>query len=151
MRQFSSLYDQALSTLRSNTIAQMSDEDIENYMFNLAIRAIGSFKFPRVSLDFDKDIEGNYAFKEEISQKEVNVLLAYMKMYWLQQQIDSEERFENLYYDKDVKTFSRGNMMKALKARYEVAIDEAERAEYNYSRMRDENGNDGMSRIYLDE
>ena len=150
MKQFSSLYGQALSTLKSNTLANMTDDDIESYLFNLAVRAIASFKFPRVSLDYEDTATG-YAFKEEVSQKEINVLLAYMKMYWLEQQIDDEQRMENLYYDKDVKTFSRGNMLKALKDRYELAQKQVKKVEYDYSRTRDENGVIGVGRIYSDE
>lgn len=150
MKKFSSLYSQALSTLKSNTLANMSDDDIESYLFNLTVRAIASFKFPRVDLDYESTDEG-YAFKEEITQSEINVLLAYMKMYWLEQQMDSEERFENLYYDKDVRTFSRGNMLKALKDRYDLAREQVKRAEYDYSRQRDRDGRTGMEKIYLDE
>jgi len=58
---------------------------------------------------------------------------------------------ENLYYDKDVKTFSRGNMLKALKDRYELAQKQVKKVEYDYSRTRDENGVIGVGRIYSDE
>jgi hypothetical protein len=53
----------------------------------------------------------------------------------MEQQLDDESRFEDVYYDKDVKTFSRGNMMKVLMDRYKLAKLEAEHAQQEYARV----------------
>jgi len=58
-----------------------------------------------------------------------------MKKYWLEQQLDSERNFEMLYYDKDVRTFSRGNIMQQLRTRYEDAKFAAEQAQFDYGRV----------------
>ena len=155
MKNFSSLYDQALNTLKSNTFANMTDKDIENYFSSLAKRAIADFRFPKVSLEYEvqnqQDGHPEYTFKEEITQKEVNVLLVLIKKYWLEQQIDNETSFEDLYYDRDVRTFSRGNMIRSLNERYEKACDEAKRVQYDYSRQRDSEGRPGIGTIYDDD
>lgn len=155
MKKFSSFYGQVLNTMKSNTLAKMWDEDIEKYLLDLTLRAIAEFRFPKVSLDYEiienEHGEEEYAFKNDVTQRELNVLLAIIKKYWLEQQIDSEEHFEDLYYDRDVRTFSRGNMMKSLRERYELAVKQAETAQYNYSRLPDSEGRPAIGSIYDDE
>jgi len=58
----------------------------------------------------------------------------------LEQQLDSERNFEMLYYDKDVRTFSRGSIMQQLKARYEGAKLAADQAQFDYGRVESDSG-----------
>lgn len=135
---FTTIYKQVLNTLKSNTFAELHDYQIEEYLDSLAVRAIAAFRYPNIDLSYTRttvDGEELYVFDNDITQKEVNVLLALMKQFWLEQQVDDESRFEDVYYDRDVKTFSRGNMMKELRQRYELAEKQAEKAQYEYSRV----------------
>ena len=135
---FSTIYKQVLNTLKSNTIAQLHDYQIEEYLDSLLIRAIAAFRYPSIELTYSQTtVEGElvYAFDNDITQKEINVLLALMKLYWLEQQMDDESRFEDVYYDRDVKTFSRANMMKTLQDRFNLAEKQAEKAQYEYTRV----------------
>lgn len=136
---FSDLHLQLLNTIQSDTLASMSDEDIARTLNLVLIRAIADFLFPRVSLDYERipgEIE-DYQFVEKITQKEINVILALSKKIWLEQQLDNENHLESVYYDKDVRTHSRANLLKQLNSRYQVAQEEVRLAQYNYSRSLD--------------
>lgn len=141
MLYFSEIHKQVLNTMRSNTLSQMSDEQIESYLDMLLIRAIADFRYPRVPLTFNaeegEDGEILYVFTENVTQHEINVLLVLVKQYWLEQQLDNENRFEDVFYDRDVRTFSRANLMKTLNERYREAKEEVRVAQYNYSRVKD--------------
>ena len=136
---FSTFYNQVLNTMKSNTIAEMSDNDIVQMLDMMLFRAIADFRFPDVSLDFietENPRTGNLenAFVENVTQRELNVLLVLVKQYWLEQQLDNENQFASLYYDKDVKTYSAANLLKQINDRYEKSIQESRMAQYNYSR-----------------
>lgn len=137
---FEEINKQLLNTISSSTLSGMSDFEIDETLAMLMFRAIADFRFPQIALTYDKEVNSNlgtqkYYFTNDITQKEINVLLALMKKYWLEQQLDSERNFEMLYYDKDVRTFSRGNIMQQLKARYEDAKFAAEQAQFDYGRV----------------
>jgi hypothetical protein len=137
---FSTIHKQVLNTLKSNTIAQMHDYQIEEFLNSMLIRAIAAFRFPNIPLvytEVDNGYGPEYAFSNNITQSEINVLLTLVKLFWLEQQLDNETRFEDTYYDRDVKTFSRGNMMKEIKDRYKLAKADADTAQYEYSRVTD--------------
>jgi hypothetical protein len=62
------------------------------------------------------------------------VLLILIKRFWLEQQIDDEEKMEQRYFDAAIKTHSQANMLMALRQRYQDALKECVIAQYNYSR-----------------
>lgn len=137
---FSTINKQVLNTLKSNTIAQLHDDQIEEILTPMILRAIAAFRYPNIPLTYTTVDEGygpEYVFSNDITQREINVLLALIKSFWLEQQLDNESRFEDLYYDRDVKTYSRGNMLKEMKDRYKLAKAEANDAQYEYSRVTD--------------
>lgn len=134
---FKSLYPQILDSLKSDTLAEMTDHDIQLYLDNLIKRAAGEFWFPRIDLSYslasisDPD---DLAFDNDITQKEINVLLTLIKRFWLEQQIDDEEKMEQRYFDASIKTHSQANMLVSLRQRYVDAIKECDVAQHNYSR-----------------
>lgn len=136
---FSTFYNQVLNTMKSNTIAEMSDEDIISMLDMMLIRAIAEFRFPDINLEHIQ-VENpttnktEYAFVNKVTQRELNVLLVLVKKYWLEQQLDNENEFANLYYDRDVKTHSAANLIKTLNNRYTEASNEAKRIQWDYSR-----------------
>jgi hypothetical protein len=136
---FSVIHQQVLNTLKSSTLAAMEDYEIEVMLNDMIIRAVGEFRFPKISLSYrERDDENEtveYEFIETLTQRELNVILALVKKAWIEQQLDNESNFENTYYDKDVRLHSRGNLVKALQDRYELAKKEAERVQYDYYRV----------------
>lgn len=143
MTKFSEIHRQVLNTLKSSTLAAMEDYDIEVMLNDMIIRAVGNFRFPKIDLAYEEIVDYNdtieYQFVNTITQKEINVILALVKVAWLEQQLDNESNFENTYYDKDVRLHSRGNLIKSIQERHEAAKLEAKTAQYNYYRVTTDN------------
>jgi hypothetical protein len=149
---FSVIHQQVLNTLKSSTLAAMEDYEIEVMLNDMIIRAVAEFRFPKIVLTYEEITDANstveYQFVNTLTQREINVILALVKKAWIEQQLDNESNFENTFYDKDVRLHSRGNLVKALQDRYELAKKDAERAQYDYYRVSE--GTPAVGDIYGD-
>lgn len=144
MVSFETLYNQFLSSISSYTLIQLSDDEIQAELYNLVNRAVGAFKFPKISLSSTFNSQQyQYYFDNSVSQKELNVLIALMKVYWVEYQISKEELLQNQYYDDNIRTFSTANLLAQLNRMYENFVNAAIKAEYDYSRI----ASDGKPRI----
>lgn len=145
----SCLYPLFLSSLSSCTLASYTDQELQNELDVLAKRAIARFKFPKVSLTYHYDnsiadmtlpvVERStkgYHFVEEVGYREIEVILCWMKVYWLEYQLSKERNYENLYADKDVKAFSSGNLISAIEKAYNAMVTNARKAEEDYGRVK---------------
>jgi hypothetical protein len=84
MVQFSTIHAQVLNTLKSNTFAEMHDYQIEEYLDALLIRAVAAFRYPNIDLNYSQEtVDGEtvYVFDNNITQKEINVLISLVKYY----------------------------------------------------------------------
>lgn len=144
MVSFEILYSQFLSSISSYTLSQLTDEQIQAELFNITIRAIAAFKFPKIKLSYTLNTaDYMYYFDNNVSQRELNVLLSLMKLTWIEFQISKEEKFQNQYYDANVRTYSMGNILAQLNRMHENFIRTAKDAQYEYSRVAE----DGRPRI----
>lgn len=137
------LFPQFLQSIDSVTLSELSNLEIQNHLNNLAKRAIVDFKYPDYSLDYEFDDDENpetgesygyYFVNENIGQRELNVILARMKVYWIDVQLSQERNFKNDYYDVHVRLHSPGNMIAQLvrmRNTFKNAADEAERRYYS--------------------
>lgn len=138
----SDLYPLFLNTVSSCTYVSLTDGELENELSGLARRAIARFKFPKISLryeldrelDEDNNIRGYY-FVEEPTMLELNVILAWMKVYWLEFQLSKERHYENTYADKNVTAFSSGNLISSMEKAYNALRTEARKCEEDYGRI----------------
>lgn len=128
MKNFSELQEQFLDYINSELLQQMEDGDLVDYLNNLVFRSVASFNFPKLSLAYGIDSEGEYYFLEQITQREVNVLIAYMKAYWLEKSADSDSDASLIYYDRDVKTYDAAKREGALQKRLTNARKEVQNA-----------------------
>ncbi len=110
----------------------------------MALRAVDDFKFPKIALTYGFNAEinpetqvpyGYYFVNQDVGQKEINVILARMKMYWVEFQISQERMFENNYYDRDIRLHSQGNVVDKLTKMLQEFTRKAERAEFDYGRV----------------
>lgn len=137
---FSRIYEYFLSTISSCTFADLLDDELDEEMKRFLLRALVDFRFPQVSLDYGTVLDENqevvnYKFTDEnFGQREVNVLLAYMRKYFFEWILAREKNFELRYYDADTKTSSQSEMVKQISNSLKLAISEAEQASYNYGR-----------------
>ena len=138
------LYPLFLSTLSSCTLASFTDQELQDELDHLAILAIAKFKFPKVDLSYKYDeeiaslyprVKKGYYFINEVGIKELQVIIAWMKVYWLEYQLSKERNYENLYADKDVKAFSSGNLISSIDKAYKTFIAAAIQSEQDYGRV----------------
>lgn len=141
------LFPQFLQSVDSCTLSDFSNFEIQNQLGYLVIRAVNDFKFPRVSLEYDYDSEinpdteeafGYYFISDKVTQKEISVILARMKQYWIEFQISQERLFENSYYDKEIRLHSPGNTIDKLIKMFTTFKTSADIAEFNYGRVSEE-------------
>lgn len=128
------LFPLFLSSLSSCTLASYTDEELNSELNNFAMRAIARFRFPRVSLDWITGQNNINVFSDEnIGIKEFDVIVAWMKVMWLEYQLSKERNYENLYADKDVKAFSSGALISSIaKALAEMTLAARKTEEFYY-------------------
>ena len=135
MRQWNDvLFPLFLSTLSSCTLASYTDEELRDELNHFAMRAIARFRFPRITLSYSFDDEGNGIFKNDVTMTELEVIIAWMKVLWLEYQLSKERNYENLYADKDVKAFSSGNLIASIVKALEAFTAQARKIEEFYYR-----------------
>ena len=146
----SCLYPLFLSSIKSCTYCQYTDSELQAELDILAKRAIARFKFPKQDLSFAYDAEiedmnlpvversakGYYfTLEKDIGLRELNVLVEWMRVYYLEWQLGREEIYENNYADKDVKEFSSAALISSIKGSLEAAVTIARKTEEDYSRV----------------
>lgn len=151
------LFPQFLMSVDSCTISELANFEVEMQLNNLALRAITDFKFPNISLEYDFDTEVveddtffKYYFKNEITQREINVILARMKQHWVEYQISQERLFMNIHFDKDIRLHSPGNTIDKLVKMLRTFQTMADTVEYNYGRVSN-NGRPSIGDVNKDE
>ena len=148
MRQWNKvLFPLFLSTLSSCTLASYTDEELEQALAQLAMRAIARFRFPRINLEYNFK-EGQGSFVNEVTMSEIEVIVCWMKVLWLELQLSKERNYENLYADKDVKAFSSGNLIASIVKALDTFTAQARKTEEFY--YRSDNGTPTIGDVNAD-
>lgn len=150
------LYPMFRATIRGEYYGVITREDIDEECFNLAVRAVNTFKFPKIPTDYitfyamrtsnneleEVDLEDypdaipHAYFKNDLTSAELDILIAWMKVYWCENQISNADNFEDIYTDTNIKTYSRANAVdKNMKLMAEFR-KYAQELETRYSRVR---------------
>ena len=149
------LYPSFRATIRGEYYGIITQDDMDEECYHLVCRAISTFKFPKTSLDYEtfyairhedgslEEVdEDEYpeaiphgCFNGEISYSEVEVLIAWMKVYWYENMLSNSDNYEDLYTDANIKTFSRANLIDKNTNVLKDARKAAERMESRYSRV----------------
>lgn len=136
------LFPSMLATIRGERYLLLSDNQIYDELVELAKRAITAFKFPKQSLEYDKteDTTDNFGYKyyfinDNIGNAEIQVLVAWMKVFWIDNLILNADNFNNLYHDSNISAYSPGNLMSNyIKTQNSYKAD-AKALEQNYYRV----------------
>ena len=131
------LYPSFRSTIRGSYYGIVSEDLIDEECFYLALRAISAFKFPKISTAYqvyyairkddgtliEEDTEGNLItsttegaiphgrFINNLSYAEIEIIIAWMKVYWCENQISNSDNFDEMYTDVNIKVYSRANAL----------------------------------------
>ena len=149
------LYPHLWATIRGTYYGVISQEQMEEECFYIACRAVAAFKFPKISTDYETfyairtddntleevDLEDypeaikHGVFKNDLNYAEIEVLIAWMKVYWYENMLSNSDNYEDLYTDANIKTFSRANLIDKNTNVLKDARKTAERMESRYSRV----------------
>lgn len=145
MTKFKVLYEQFLS-LVSLDFGELSNEEIEQELESWVILAAGRFKFPRIPLDFIPSSEGVEAhFTNKLTQREITVIIEYMKLIPLNRELNEAKRYESYYNDANLKKPSQSAMLTQINRSVENQSSIANRVELDYYRV--DNGKPTIGRI----
>ena len=129
------VYDFLLAKTDAKEWAWTEDYELLQEDWKMLLRmAIQDFLFPRVSLEFEEDEEGNTVFKEKLTDAEMQVLATYMKHEWLKRSITNWKNIEMLYHDKDFKISGKAAHLNALINLESVYDEECKKMANKYSR-----------------
>jgi hypothetical protein len=84
----------------------------------------------------------------DVGYAEIEVILSWMKVLWIEYQLSKERNYENLYADKDVKAFSSGNLIASMVKALEAFTNAARKKEEFY--YRSNNGTPTIGDINID-
>lgn len=144
------LYPMFLQGIEGDRFRFMTDATIEELCYSLATRAISSFKFPRVSLSYsctyldalghevtksDNWVVQKWYFENDVTDKEITVLIAWMKAMWYGDLNSNADDFSEQYTDANIKSFSKANHIDKNWKKYTEALAVARRLEHDYSRV----------------
>lgn len=157
------LYPYFISTIRGSYYGIITQDLIDEECFNLALRAISAFKFPKISTEYEtfyatRDENGELVevnleetpvlpenavqhgrFLNDLTYAEIEIIIAWMKVYWCENQISNSDNFDDMYTDANIKTFSRANSVdKNMKLMAEYR-SYARDLENRYSRINNSN------------
>lgn len=132
-----------MDSIRDCTYVNMDDIDLTEVLNGLVISSINDFLFPKCSLEYAEDTSrdpldgesyGYYFLDNEIGEAEYKVIIAFMKVHWIEAQITWDNNFKNPFFDKDIKGYSPANMLTAMRNTLEIFKKNAKEDRFNYNR-----------------
>ncbi len=129
---FLKVYDAFLARITADE--WMLEEElaiVERDWQELLKMAIGRFKYPRVSLEFEEvddeeepDGLKHYQFKDDLTNDEIQVLATYMKHEWIKRCVASWDQISQLYTSKDFSAANHLDKLNKLEAAVKVEADD---------------------------
>jgi len=123
---FQDVYDAFLAKILDDEWAYWTSTEIAIDLNAILEGAIPYFKFPRTSL-----ARSGNSFTYTLTNDEIQILAAYMKVEWLNRTILSWENVKPLYSERD---FSQASLLDKFKQLLEREEKAARRRESNYYR-----------------
>lgn len=152
------LYPSFRATIRGTYYGVISRDNMDEECYHLAKRAVQAFKFPKISTDYttfyavrdeagvldiidEEEIDDmpnaipHAYFNNNLTDAEIEIIIAWMKVYWCENQISNADNFEDMYTDSNIKTFSRANAVDKNLKLLETYRKYARDLENHYSRV----------------
>ena len=148
------LYPKMMATIRGDYYSLLTQDALDNELYYIAVRAVNTFKFPRILTTFetyyakhadestlieiDEDAPGaipHAYFVNDLTDAELEVILAWMKFYWCESLISNSNNFQEMYTDSNIKTFSRANAIDKNMNLMNTYREYARDIEQRYSRV----------------
>lgn len=103
------VYEAFLSKIEADDWMLTEEENVVAEDWRMLLNAaILQFRYPRVSLDYDRETA---LFTDELGNDEIQILANLMKLEWIRRCISTWDNIRQLYSDKD---FSQANFLDKL-------------------------------------
>ena len=113
------VYNAFLSKIEADDWMLTEEENVVTEDWRMLLNAaIMQFRYPRVSLDYDKE---SAVFTDDLGNDEIQILANLMKLEWIRRCISTWDNIRQLYSDKD---FSQANFLDKLNKTGEQVRDE---------------------------
>lgn len=113
------VYNTFLSKIEADDWMLTEEENVVTEDWRMLLNAaIMQFRYPRVSLDYDKE---SAVFTDDLGNDEIQILANLMKLEWIRRCISTWDNIRQLYSDKD---FSQANFLDKLNKTGEQVRDE---------------------------
>lgn len=113
------VYDAFLSKIEADDWMLTEEENVVTEDWRMLLNAaIMQFRYPRVSLNYDKE---SAIFTDTLGNDEIQILANLMKLEWIRRCISTWDNIRQLYSDKD---FSQANFLDKLNKTGEQVRDE---------------------------
>ena len=113
------VYEAFLSKIEADDWMLTEEENVVTEDWRMLLNAaIMQFRYPRVSLDYDKE---SAVFTDNLGNDEIQILANLMKLEWIRRCISTWDNIRQLYSDKD---FSQANFLDKLNKTGEQVRDE---------------------------
>lgn len=112
---FEEVFDYFMTTLNDYRLLALfnsSPTDFKVYLSAWLIESTADFTVCDQSLAYS-----NYEFTETLTQRNINMLVLYMKIRWEEKEVENLLQMNNFVQDRDFHTFSQANNMNAKKDR----------------------------------
>lgn len=136
MTSYEAIYKWALRKINDPSLAQWSDEDLENELYGWMLSAIA--KFRKCKNDLSDRNEELKEFKSDLLPIEQEILANLMAREWLAPQLNSVAVTAQVFGGKEEKYYSQSAHLTALEARDEKLQLEAQKLHRDYT-YEDEN------------
>lgn len=115
---FQNIYDVFLSSVTDDMYMELTEEDTKAMLQELLVQALPYFEFPRFDInnytvaDTTNKVEGT--FNVHLTNEEINIIVKYMVVAWIGQQLSSIENTRMKYSGTDFKFTSQANHIAKL-------------------------------------
>ena len=93
------VYDAFLSKIEADDWMLTEEENVVSEDWRMLLNAaIVQFRYPRVSLDYDRETA---FFVDDLGNDEIQILANLMKLEWIRRCISTWDNIRQLYSDKD--------------------------------------------------
>lgn len=145
---FDELESQFFGVITDDMFLELTKSDTEQIVDEILIEALPWFKFPKNKNILDID-QKNRCFKCDLNELEKAIIVKYMQMIWLQQQIYTIDNIRQKYSGSDFRFTSQASHLKQLLALKAETEREGYHLQSDYSRKK--LGEDGVYRTSLSQ
>lgn len=130
---FDDIESRFFGSITDDMYLELTIEDTKKIVDEILIQSLPWFKFPKKKNLLKYDLE-NRRFYYLLEEEEINIIVKYMTMVWLQQQIYTVDNIRQKYTGSDFKLTSQASHIKQLVNLKQETEREAYHLQSDYSR-----------------